>query len=101
MRKTNTTAADPFQSPEPKAQRWRAVAVLVDETEALLCVGESFTRVKDCYPEAFFEGLDLSVQKVTKKVAVQKFVGRADSGRWQFSQELPVPKPQTPKAVPA
>lgn len=76
---------------EPKAQRWRAVAVLRDGSEALLCLGGSIGQVRETYSEPWFELLAEDVRKATHEIHLQKWDGLPDRGEWVTQSRLPLP----------
>ena len=76
---------------EPKAQRWRAVAVFQDGTESLLFLGSSFAQVREGYGEPWFELFEPEAHARLKEIRVEKWSGIPDRGRWLFHQVLPTP----------
>jgi hypothetical protein len=79
-----------FQT-EAKPQCWRAVALFEDGTEALLFLGRSSTQVRAGYPEAYTELLDDEERERVQSIALQRWNGAPDAGRWQFQTNLRVP----------
>ncbi len=79
-----------FQS-ESKAQTWRAVAQFADRPELLIYLGRSSTQVRNSYPEAFAEILDDDEQAACIGVALERWNGTPDSGRWLVQATLNVP----------
>ena len=79
-----------FQS-ESKAQTWRAVAQFADRPELLLSLGRSSTQVRSSYLEAFAEILDDDEQAACISVALERWNGTPDSGRWLIQSNLNVP----------
>lgn len=68
---------------EPKAQRWRLVALFDGGEESLVYLGSSVTQVRDNYQEAWEYLFEPSVRSRVKKMVLQKWVGSADRGWWQ------------------
>ena len=79
-----------FQS-ESKAQTWRAVAKFADRPELLLYLGRSSTQVRSSYLEAFAEILDDDEQAACISVALERWNGTPDCGRWLIQSTLNVP----------
>ena len=85
---------------ESKPQGWRAVAVFSDgRTEALLYLGRSSTQVRAGYVEAFLEVLDDEERDNVESVALQRWNGAPDAGRWMPQSILKVPANSTAKVV--
>jgi hypothetical protein len=82
-----------FHQTEAKAQGWRAVAVFDDRHDALLFLGRSSTQVRAGYAEAFFEVLDDEEREHVQSVALQRWHGAPDAGRWLHQTNLKVPTP--------
>lgn len=78
---------------ESKPQCWRAVAVFDDRPEALLYLGRSSTQVRTGYVEAFLEVLDDEERSHVTQVALQRWNGAPDAGRWMHQSSLKVPEP--------
>jgi len=76
---------------ESKAQGWRAVAVLDGDVEALLFVGRSSTQVRAGHAEAFLELLDDEEREHVTNVALQRWHGAPDAGRWMHQTNLTIP----------
>jgi hypothetical protein len=77
---------------EAKPQGWRAVAVFDDgRHEALLYLGRSSTQVRTGFGEAFFEILDDEERAHVQSVALQRWHGAPDAGRWMHQTNLKVP----------
>lgn len=77
---------------EPKAQRWRALAVLDDGTEALLCLGQTVAQVRETYQLAWRSVFPPEVRTNVLEVVLQKWVGTPDFGSWQIQTPLPLPQ---------
>jgi hypothetical protein len=75
---------------ESKAQRWRALAILDNGTEVLLCLGASMTQVKDFYQIPWYEYLPEDVRKEVDEISLQKWVGLPDCGEWITQASLPL-----------
>ncbi len=81
-----------FYQTESKAQGWRAVAVFEDERgEALILIGRSSTQVRAGYVESFNELLDEEEREQVKTIALQRWQGAPDAGRWMHQTNLKVP----------
>ena len=79
---------------EAKPQGWRAVAVFDDErAECLLYLGRSSTQVRAGYAEAFAEVLDDEEREHVQTIALQRWHGAPDAGRWVQQTDLKVPVP--------
>ena len=77
---------------ESKAQGWRAVAVFDDgRPEALILIGRSSTQVRTGYVESFMELYDDEEREHVQSIALQRWSGAADAGRWQTQTTLKVP----------
>lgn len=80
-----------FYQTEAKAQGWRAVAVFDDRPEQLLYLHRSSTQVRAGYREPYFELLDDEEREHVQSVALQRWQGAPDSGRWIHQCNLTVP----------
>jgi hypothetical protein len=81
-----------FYQTESKAQGWRAVAVFGDERgEALIVIGRSSTQVRASYVEAFMELFDEEEREQVNSIALQRWQGAPDAGRWLHQTNLKVP----------
>ncbi|MBY0528158.1 MAG: hypothetical protein K2R98_32480 [Gemmataceae bacterium] len=80
-----------FYQTEAKPQGWRAVAVFDDRTDRLLYLGRSSTQVRAGFAEAFFEMLDEEEREHVRSVALQRWHGAPDAGRWMHQTNLNVP----------
>jgi hypothetical protein len=78
---------------EAKPQGWRAVAIFDDRPDALLFLGRSSTQVRAGYIEAFMEVLDEEEREHVTNVALQRWHGAPDAGRWVLQTNLKVPAP--------
>jgi hypothetical protein len=76
---------------EAKPQCWRAVAVFDDRPEALLYLNRSSPQVRAGVREAFFEVLDEEERTHVTSIALQRWHGAADAGRWMHQSTLAVP----------
>jgi hypothetical protein len=79
---------------ESKPQCWRAVAVFDDRPEALIFLGRSSTQVRAGYVEAFQEILDEEERSHVTSIALQRWHGTPDAGRWMHQTNLRVPAAQ-------
>ena len=77
---------------ESKPQGWRAVAVFDDgRSDALLFLGRSSTQVRAGFVEAFLEVLDDEEREHVESIALQRWNGAPDAGRWIQQSTLKVP----------
>jgi hypothetical protein len=76
---------------ESKLQCWRALAI-TDNEEFLLCLGLSSTQVRGVYVEAFEQVLDEEKKDQVQAIALERWNGAADVGRWTKQTNLTVPK---------
>lgn len=76
-----------------KTQRWRALAVMLDEEEALLCLGSSITELKNHYFEPWYEHFPEITRRAVHEILVQKwFPTSADGkGEWKTQSNLTIP----------
>jgi hypothetical protein len=80
-----------FYQTEAKPQGWRAVAVFDDRPEQLLYLGRSTAQVRAGYANAFFEMLDEEERSHVRSIAMQRWHGAADAGRWMHQTTLNIP----------
>lgn len=80
-----------FYQTEAKPQGWRAVAVFDDRCDCLLYLGRSSTQVRSGFVQAYFEVLDDEEREHVRTVALQKWHGAADAGRWLHQANLTLP----------
>jgi hypothetical protein len=80
-----------FIHTESKPQGWRAVAVFDDRPEALLFLGRSSTQVRAGYTDAYLELLDDEERSHITSIALQRWHGAPDAGRWLHQTALKVP----------
>ena len=76
---------------EAKPQCWRAVAVFEDRPEILLYLNRSSPQVRAGLRTAFFEVLDDEERAAVKSIALERWNGAADAGRWVHQSELAIP----------
>lgn len=76
---------------EAKPQCWRAVAVFDDRPDILLYLNRSSPQVRSGLRQAFFDVLDEEERAACKAIALQRWHGAPDSGRWQLQSNHPVP----------
>ena len=76
---------------EAKPQCWRAVAVFEDRPEILLFLNRSSPQVRAGLRTAFFEVLDDEERAAVKSIAMERWHGAADAGRWVHQSELAIP----------
>jgi hypothetical protein len=81
-----------FYQTEAKAQGWRAVANFDDErSEALILIGRSSTQVRAGYIESFIDLFDEEEREHVTSIALQRWQGAPDAGRWMHQTNLKVP----------
>ena len=76
---------------ESKAQGWRALVTMNDNSEILLFVGRSSTQVRGGYGEAFQEVLDDEERGRVSAIKLQQWQGAPDAGKWMDKAELRKP----------
>lgn len=76
---------------EAKPQCWRAVAVFDDRPEQLIYLGRSSTQVRANFAQVFFDLLDDEERDHVRNVALQRWHGAPDAGRWMHQTNLNVP----------
>jgi hypothetical protein len=81
-----------FYQTESKPQGWRAVAIFDDRGERLIFLGRSSTQVRAGFVEAYFEVLDDEERDHVRGVALQRWHGAPDAGRWLHQTNLNVPQ---------
>jgi hypothetical protein len=85
---------------EAKLQCWRALAIAEDRTEHLIYLGRSSTQVRAGYAAAFWEVLDAEERARIKQIALQRWNGAPDEGRWVQQTTLAIPAaPKTTERV--
>lgn len=77
---------------EAKPQGWRAVAVFDDRPDQLLFLHRSSGQVRTGVQTAFFEVLDEEEREHVRTIALQRWHGAADAGRWMHQSYLPIPR---------
>jgi hypothetical protein len=80
-----------FYQTEAKPQGWRAVAVFDDRSDRLIYLGRSSTQVRANFAPAFFEVLDDEERDHVKSIALQRWHGAPDAGRWLHQTNLNLP----------
>ena len=80
-----------FHQTEAKAQGWRAVAIFDDRNDCLIYLGRSSTQVRTGYVQAFLEILDEEERDHVRTIAMQRWQGAPDEGRWMHHTNLSVP----------
>ncbi len=80
-----------FYHTEAKPQGWRAVAIFDDRGDRLIYLGRSSTQVRSGFVEAFFEVLDDEERDHVRSIALQRWHGAPDAGRWLLQTNLTVP----------
>ncbi len=81
-----------FYQTEAKPQGWRAVAIFDDRGERLIFLGRSSTAVRQGFVQAYFEVLDDEEREHVRAVALQRWHGAPDAGRWLHQTNLNVPQ---------
>lgn len=79
------------QSIEARARCWRAVAVFDDRGERLLYLGGSSSEVRAGLEKAFAEVLDEEERDCVRSIALQRWDGASDAGRWVHQANLLIP----------
>jgi hypothetical protein len=80
-----------FYQTEAKPQGWRAMAVFDDRGDRLIYLGRSSTQVRAGFAQAFFEVLDDEEREHVRSIALQRWHGAPDAGRWLLQTNLAVP----------
>jgi hypothetical protein len=80
-----------FYQTEAKPQGWRAMAVFDDRGDRLIYLGRSSTQVRNNFTEAFFEVLDDEEREHVRAIALQRWHGAPDAGRWMHQTNLNIP----------
>lgn len=80
-----------FYQTEAKPQGWRAMAVFDDRGDRLIYLGRSSTQVRAGFVQAFFEVLDDEERDHVRSIALQRWHGAPDAGRWMHQTALNVP----------
>jgi hypothetical protein len=81
---------------ESKFQGWRALAIEEDRTEHLIFLGRSSTQVRAGYVSAYWEVLDADERAQVRQIALQRWQGAPDEGKWVLQTTLSLPT--APKA---
>src|SRR5947199_262744 len=81
-----------FYQTESKPQGWRAMAIFDDRGERLIFLGRSSTQVRAGFVEAYFEVLDEEERDHVRGIALQRWHGAPDAGRWLHQTNLNVPQ---------
>jgi hypothetical protein len=81
-----------FYQTEAKPQGWRAVAIFDDRGERLIFLGRSSTQVRQGFAQAYFEVLDDEERDHVRAIALQRWHGAPDAGRWLHQTNLSVPQ---------
>lgn len=76
---------------EAKPQCWRAVAILEDRSERLIYLGRSSTQVRGGFAQAFQELFDDDERDRVTSIALQRWNGAPDAGRWVQQANLSLP----------
>ena len=80
-----------FYQTEAKPQGWRAMAVFEDRSERLVYLGRSAPQVRANFAEAYFEILEDDERDLVRSIALQRWHGAPDAGRWLFQSNLVMP----------
>ena len=86
-----------FYPTEAKPQGWRAMAVFDDRGDRLIYLGRSSTQVRAGFVQAYFEVLDDEERDHVRSIALQRWHGAPDAGRWMHQTNLSIPT--TPRVV--
>lgn len=76
---------------ETKPQCWRAVAVFDDRPDILLYLNRSSPQIRAGLRQAFFEVLDDEERASVTGIALQRWHGAPDAGKWVHQSALPIP----------
>lgn len=76
---------------ESKPQCWRAVAIFEDRPDQLIFLGRSSTQVRGGFSEAYTDLLDDEEREHVRTIALQRWDGAPDSGRWVHQTNLTIP----------
>lgn len=76
---------------ESNPQRWRALAILEDGAEALMCLGDSAVQVREDYTIPWYDLFPEQVRKSVDEIQVQKWNGPESRGEWVMVSCLPIP----------
>ena len=76
---------------EAKPQGWRAMAIFDDRGDRLIYLGRSSTQVRAGFVTAYFEVLDDEERGHVRSIALQRWHGAPDAGRWMHQTNLAVP----------
>ena len=82
-----------FQYTEAKPQCWRAVAVFDDRPDQLIYLHRSSTQIRAGFRQAFLDLFDEEEREHVTAIALQRWEGAADAGRWVHQTNLQVPVP--------
>ncbi len=80
-----------FYQTESKPQCWRAVAVFDDRPDQLIFLGRSSTQVRAGFASAYFDILDEEEREHVRAIALQRWHGAPDAGRWMHQTNLNIP----------
>lgn len=76
---------------ETKPQCWRAVAIFDDRPDQLIFLGRSSAQVRAGYAAAFNDLLEPDEREHVTAIAMQKWHGAPDAGRWTHHTNLNIP----------
>ena len=76
---------------EAKPQCWRAVAVFDDRPDILLYLNRSSPQVRAGLRTAYFDVLDEEERAAVKSIALERWHGAPDAGRWVHQSALAIP----------
>lgn len=71
---------------------WRAVGHTGKNTEILLYFGISAEQVKKNYSGPFYDNLTVEEQMSIRRVTLEKWNGKPNSGKWVINDTLKVPR---------
>ncbi len=80
-----------FYQTEAKPQGWRALAIFEDRSERLIYLGRSSTQVRANFADAYFELLEDDEREQVRSIALQRWHGAPDAGRWLQQSTLTIP----------
>ena len=80
-----------FYQTESKPQCWRALALFDDRPDQLIFLGRSSTQVRANFGSSYFELLDDEERDHVRSIALQRWHGAPDAGRWMHQTNLTIP----------
>lgn len=71
---------------------WRAIGHTANGEQHLLYIGISAEQVKKNYSGPFYEILEAKEQTLIRRITLEKWHGKPDSGNWVVNDNLKVPR---------